>query len=573
MGLKIYKIFFIIFIYINLSFILFFFSLIIFFLFLKFFILNIILFFEISLININSLRYSLILFFDYNSFLFIMVVLIISSIITLYRIEYILIDIFKVKFIYILILFVVSILFIIIGQNLLIILLGWDGLGLISYCLVIYYNNWSSFNSGIITLLTNRLGDVGILISIGLFRIFGDWNYLNLFFLIQGEEILLIIIILLACLTKRAQIPFSAWLPIAMAAPTPVSALVHSSTLVTAGVYLIYRVRDFLFKNKIIVFFILFLSILTIFFSGFIASFENDLKKIIALSTLSQLGLILIRLLINLKLLRFFHLIVHAIFKSLLFICAGIILHRIINNQDIRKLGVLNYKFLFTLIIFNCSNLALCGIPFISGFYSKDLILEILIFLNLNYFILLIFYLSIIFTVIYTFRLIFFMILNFIKFYRIFIISDRGLINFSMLFIFFISIIRGRILNWLIFYSLNLTFFRIIFKRLILIIILISIIIGIFLNNFNENYIYKYLYIFFNSLWILNYFISLILKKLLFFINKLFKDIEVGWGEIIGIKFLNLIFINLIKIEVLNMLLFIKIIIFFFIIIIFIYKW
>lgn len=160
-------------------------------------------------------------------------------------------------------------------------------MGIVSYCLIIYYQNYSSYNSGIVTVLCNRIGDIGILITMGIMMIMGRWD---LVIFNRGWEIVLIII--LAAITKRAQIPFSVWLPIAIAAPTPVSALVHSSTLVTAGVYLIIRFNKFLIRSGMS-FILLFISVITMFISGIMANFEDDFKKIIALSTLRQLGFIM----------------------------------------------------------------------------------------------------------------------------------------------------------------------------------------------------------------------------------------------------------------------------------------
>lgn len=179
-------------------------------------------------------------------------------------------------------------------------------------------------------------------------------------------------LVILAAITKRAQIPFSAWLPAAMAAPTPVSALVHSSTLVTAGVYLLIRFSEVIGVNM----FLMYVSVFTIILSGVGANFEIDLKKIIALSTLSQLGVIIITLSLGLVELTFFHLISHALFKSLLFLCAGAYIHRYGDIQDIRFLGGVGKIFPLTSFLFIGCSLSLCGFPFLSGFYSKDLILE-----------------------------------------------------------------------------------------------------------------------------------------------------------------------------------------------------
>lgn len=146
---------------------------------------------------------------------------------------------------------------------------------------------------------------------------------------------MLCFLVVLAAITKRAQIPFSSWLPAAIAAPTPVSALVHSSTLVTAGVYLLIRFR-FLLNNSTIFYALLLFGNLTIFMAGLGANYEMDLKKIIALSTLRQLGLIMGILSLGFYKMAFFHLLTHALFKALLFLCAGVLIHNIINFQDIR---------------------------------------------------------------------------------------------------------------------------------------------------------------------------------------------------------------------------------------------
>jgi len=209
-------------------------------------------------------------------------------------------------------------------------------------------------------------------------------------------------LVILASLTKRAQIPFSAWLPAAIAAPTPISALVHSSTLVTAGVYLMIRFRELLGVSRGL----FYLAVGTIFMSGLGANFEIDLKRIIALSTLSQLGVIIIALSVGLVELAYFHLLIHALFKSLLFLCAGVYIHGFRERQDIRSVGGVVEVSPLTSFYFIGRSLALCGFPFLSGFYSRDLILEIWVMENLNFSILFAVMMATAFTVSYSLRLV-----------------------------------------------------------------------------------------------------------------------------------------------------------------------
>lgn len=190
-----------------------------------------------------------------------------------------------------------------------------------------------------------------------------------------------------------------------MAAPTPVSALVHSSTLVTAGVFLLIRFYPFL--SSFIYFHIILLcsATVTILMAGFNAMAECDLKKIIALSTLSQLGVMIRRIGMGLPMLTFFHLITHALFKALLFLCAGTLIHLFHHSQDLRTVGNLREQMPLTTTTLLRANLALCGFPFIAGFYSKDLIIEISMFKGVNIFIILIFFVATILTAAYSIRL------------------------------------------------------------------------------------------------------------------------------------------------------------------------
>ena len=388
---------------------------------------------------------NIIFLLDWISLIFLSFVLFISGSVFYYSGEYIEGEINLSRFIFLLAGFVGSIGLLIFSPNLIRILLGWDGLGLVSYCLVIYYQNYKSLNAGTLTVLSNRVGDVLILVAIAWIINFGDWRFVAW---IGNRESLILtsLLIILASLTKRAQIPFSAWLPAAIAAPTPVSSLVHSSTLVTAGIYLVIRlgwVYDFWLNEMLII-----LSVLTIFIAGLGACFEFDLKKIIALSTLSQLGLIIFSLSLGIVKVALFHLLIHALFKALLFIRAGCIIHGFKGWQDIRIMGNIITSLPFIRSCFVISNLALRGIPFLAGFYSKDMILELSLLEEINLVSLIILFLSTGLTVTYTFRLIYYIVQrNFVlrgscnlrDGWGTIIKSCIGLVSFSVFFGAFIS--------------------------------------------------------------------------------------------------------------------------------------
>jgi NADH-ubiquinone oxidoreductase chain 5 len=223
--------------------------------------------------------------------------------------------------------------------------------------------------------------------------------------------------------------------------------LVHSSTLVTAGVYLLIRF-NILLENTFLGQFLLLISGLTIFIAGLGANFEFDLKKIIALSTLSQLGLIISILSIGYFKLAFFHLLTHALFKALLFICAGVIIHNVKNSQDIRFIGRLRISIPLTCRCFNVANLALCGIPFLAGFYSKDIILEIVSLSYINFFSFFLFFFSTGLTVCYSFRLVYYSITGDFNLSSLNILNDKSLlISFRIFFLIILAIIGGSLLN------------------------------------------------------------------------------------------------------------------------------
>nr|YP_009742822.1 NADH dehydrogenase subunit 5 [Streptocephalus cafer]QID91184.1 NADH dehydrogenase subunit 5 [Streptocephalus cafer] len=307
---------------------------------------------------------------DWMSFSFLFLVSLISSQVIKYSTYYMEGEVFYNRFCYLVLFFVLSMMFLIISSDGLSLLLGWDGLGITSYALIMYYSNAKSSSSAMITALSNRVGDIFILWGLGMSFYLGSWDYIYL----GLESGVAFILFLLASLTKSAQMPFSAWLPAAMAAPTPVSSLVHSSTLVTAGVYLMIRLSP-IFSNSGS-YILLLLGSITALFSGFVALGEYDFKRIIALSTLSQLGVMMFSLGLGYPILCYFHLFTHALFKALLFMCSGVVIHASGGVQDIRRLGGVLSMLPYSSFILSAASCSLMGFPFLAGFYSKDLIIE-----------------------------------------------------------------------------------------------------------------------------------------------------------------------------------------------------
>lgn len=449
----------------------------------------------------NLIDFIYLMVFDWISVLFISLVILISRLVILYSYGYIGRDFNKYIFMYILLMFVVSILLMIVSLNLFRILLGWDGLGLVSYCLVIYYQSENRNRAGIITVLTNRIGDIGLIFRLLFLTNFYSWGIIE--FNIIDKKILIVgIIIIVAAVTKRAQIPFSVWLPAAMAAPTPVSSLVHSSTLVTAGVYLIIRFNEF-FVERVLREILLFMSVLTMFVSGLSALFEIDLKKIIAFSTLRQLGVIMLILSLGIYDLAFFHLLSHAVFKAILFLRAGRVIHGIIGYQDIRILGIISLVSPFISYIMVLSRLSLRGVLFLRGFYSKDIILEYIYLYNINWTMLLLIFISTIFTVLYSLRLVYYSRLkNNILIFRFNWIEDYKY-NIPIFILGIITIFWGNVFSWL-FLPIPYFFYLSYQVKLInLCLIFIGIVLFfVFYVNLMFRNIFNY---FFSSIWFLSF--------------------------------------------------------------------
>nr|YP_010324945.1 NADH dehydrogenase subunit 5 [Dermacentor steini]UNO54126.1 NADH dehydrogenase subunit 5 [Dermacentor steini]WPQ69980.1 nad5 [Dermacentor steini] len=465
--------------------------------------------------------------FDWMSCLFSFAVLLISSMVILYSHSYMDHDKMKVPFCWMVLTFVLSMIMLIMMPNAFMLILGWDGLGLVSYLLVIFYQSTNSYNSGMMTIISNRVGDVMIIMMLVFMFNFGLLDLISL----TKIEFLCGMLVIIAGLTKSAQIPFSAWLPAAMAAPTPVSSLVHSSTLVTAGVYLLIRF-DFLFQIDIMSKFLLNISAFTMLMAGINAFYENDLKKIIAFSTLSQLSMMMVILSIGLTNLAFFHLIMHAIFKSMLFLGAGFIIHNLSGKQDIRMLSDF---FSYSPFILSCMLISACslmGIPFIGGFYSKDLILEYFFLKNSNLINFLIFIGGIIFTFLYNMRFLYYTFLKGLSSSTLLKLNFDIFMKMPIFILTMMLLLIGNYFFWLLIPNFSMIFISKTQKVLSLTLLLMVSIIYMMCSDFYNFYNFK-CQDFFMTMW----FLSKITSYLFLFSNKWLLKMSLSdwtWVEMMG---------------------------------------
>nr|YP_011014112.1 NADH dehydrogenase subunit 5 [Colias sifanica]WQA10193.1 NADH dehydrogenase subunit 5 [Colias sifanica] len=500
---------------------------------------NKIIFLEWEIISFNSVNIVFSMLIDWMSLVFMMFVSLISSSVIFYSKSYMSSELNLNRFIYLVLMFVFSMMLLIISPNIISIFLGWDGLGLVSYCLVIYYQNLKSFNAGMLTVLSNRIGDVMLLMVIAWMMNYGSWNYIFYLEFMKEDLSMQIIscLIILGAMTKSAQIPFSSWLPAAMAAPTPVSALVHSSTLVTAGVYLLIRFSNLL-EGTIFSKMLMLISGLTMFMAGVSANYEFDLKKIIALSTLSQLGLMMSILSMGYYDLAFFHLLTHAMFKALLFMCAGMIIHMLNDNQDIRYMGGLSVYIPMTSLCMNISNLALCGIPFLAGFYSKDLILEMVSMSNMNILIFFLYYFSTGLTMFYTIRLLMYLMINEFNLLSVYQLYDEDYIMLnSMMMLLLMSVISGSLLSWMLFNYPYMIYLPLNLKLMVIYVVLLGSFFGYLMSLMNlfsmNKFIMTYkLSNYLSMMWFLPNLSTYGLNyKFLNLGQILMKTVDLGWSE------------------------------------------
>jgi NADH-quinone oxidoreductase subunit L len=335
---------------------------------------------------------------DPVSSVMLVVVTLVSALVHIYSIGYMSNDPFKPRFMSYLSLFTFSMLALVVSDNFLQLFFGWEGVGLCSYLLIgFWYKKESANNAAIKAFIVNRVGDFGL--AIGIFFIFyhfGTVNFSEVFELVPqyadkkieflGLKANLITLICLSlfigAMGKSAQFLLHTWLPDAMEGPTPVSALIHAATMVTAGVFLIVRCSPLFEYSQIALNIVAIIGMITALFAASVALVQNDIKKIIAYSTCSQLGYMFFAAGIGAYHVAIFHLFTHAFFKALLFLGSGSVIHAFHDEQDIRNMGGVWKKIPYTYVLMLIGTLALTGFPFLSGFYSKDAIIEFALFKN-----------------------------------------------------------------------------------------------------------------------------------------------------------------------------------------------
>ena len=351
-------------------------------------------FFEVGLNNIpvsihlfrwidsESLNISWGFNFDSLTVSMLIPVLIVSSLVHIYSIGYMSHDPHNQRFFSYLSLFTFMMVILVTANNFLLMFVGWEGVGICSYLLVsFWFTRIAANQSSLSAFLTNRVGDC--FLTIGMFAIllsFGNIDYSTVFSLapLMSEDIVTVvgICLLIGAMAKSSQVGLHVWLPMAMEGPTPVSALIHAATMVTAGVYLLMRSSPLIEYSSTVLLLCLWLGAITTVFSSLIGLFQQDIKKVIAYSTMSQVGMMVIAVGLSCYNIALFHLVNHAFYKGLLFLGAGAVIHAVADNQDFRRYGGLRPFLPLTYSVMLIASLSLVAFPFMTGFYSKDFILE-----------------------------------------------------------------------------------------------------------------------------------------------------------------------------------------------------